>query len=85
MPVADETEAAALLAADLVERISPLLAGKGSAAQGAALADLLAIWLTGHIVIGDRAETRKLRAELLSSHLTAVRQLVDLADRAAHG
>ena len=36
----------------LVQRIRPLLAGRAAQMQGAVLADLLAIWIAGHIVPG---------------------------------
>jgi hypothetical protein len=60
----------------LVDRIRPILAGQPAEIQGAALADLLAIWLAGHHVAGDENATRKLRAELLASHCIGVRGLV---------
>jgi hypothetical protein len=55
--------------------IWPLLAGHAPEVQGAALADLLAIWLAGHHVAGDEYATRSLRAELLAMHCAAVRTL----------
>ena len=61
---------------DIVERIGPLLGGEPPEAQGAALADLLAIWLAGHEVPGNPDATHTLRAELLAEHLHLVRQLV---------
>jgi shikimate 5-dehydrogenase len=60
----------------LVEQIRPLLAGKGGAAQGAALAMLLATWLGGHVVIGNPERQAKIREELLSEHVKTVRQLL---------
>jgi hypothetical protein len=59
----------------IVEQIKPALAGLPPEVQGAILADLLAIWLAGHHVEGDADATRKMRAELLAEHCTAVRQL----------
>jgi hypothetical protein len=62
----------------LVEQIKPLFAGKRPEVQGAALAELLAIWLAGHVVRHDAEATRTLRADLLAEHLLAVRQLVEV-------
>jgi len=64
--------------ADLVNEIKPILAGRRAEVQGAALADLLAIWLAGHVIFGDAEKTRKMRATLLAEHCAAVRQLTDL-------
>lgn len=60
----------------LINRIRPILAGHPPTVQGAALADLVATWLAGHDIPGDAAETRHWRAELLSLHCSAVRELV---------
>lgn len=60
----------------IAKRIKPLLAGEPAEVQGAALADLLAIWLAGHQVEGNAEATRTLRAELLAHHCSIVRQLV---------
>lgn len=60
----------------LVDRISVILAGHLPEIQGAVLADCLAIWLAGHHVEGDEDATRSLRADLLASHCSVVRQLV---------
>jgi hypothetical protein len=59
----------------LIDTIRPLLAGKPAPVQGAALADLLAIWLAGHWA-GNRAETARLRADLLKAHVATVRKLI---------
>jgi hypothetical protein len=63
---------------ELVERIKPLLAVQEPEVQGAVLADLLAIWLAGHHIAGDEDATRKMRAELLAEHCTAVRLLTSV-------
>jgi hypothetical protein len=60
----------------IVERIRPLLAGRPPAVQGAVLAECLVAWLAGHKVTGDQSATRKLRAEVLAAHCSAVRQLI---------
>lgn len=68
--------------AAIVAAIHPLLAGRGAAIQGAALADCLATWLAGHVILGDRQETAKLRRIVLDHHLRAVRDLLPIADAA---
>ena len=65
----------------VAKRVKPLLAGENPEVQGAALADLLAIWLAGHQVEGDLEATRTLRAELLAEHCRLVRQLVPVNAR----
>jgi hypothetical protein len=62
----------------LVAAARPLLMGKPKEVQGAALADLLAIWLASHVVRGDPAATKRWRAAILKLHLKAVRQLVPI-------
>ena len=79
------TEAELRAAQKLVQRIRPLLAHRPSQTQGAVLADLLAIWLAGHIVQGDPAETAKLREDMLATHLEFVRLLIPVNSRAIHG
>lgn len=63
-----EAEAMRLVAADLVEKIRPLLAGNEPEVIGCALAELLAILLAGH--------HPDLRKKLLKLHMQAVRDLV---------
>jgi hypothetical protein len=67
-------EAAAVGA--LVKAITPLLRGFPSEVQGAALADLLAMWLAGHLILGDPKKTEAYRESVLELHLEAVRQLI---------
>jgi hypothetical protein len=62
----------------LVDRIKPLLAGRGPEIQGAVLADLLATWLAGHIKVGDPEETDAMRGELLAMHIDGVRSLIPI-------
>lgn len=64
-------------AMELVARMKPLLAGRAPLVQGAALADLLAIWIAGHAVADDKRETDKLRQDILRDHVRAVRKLID--------
>ena len=61
---------------DLMTQIMRLLAGKESGIQGAVLADLLAIWLAGHTIIGDPEATARLRDEILQLHIATVRELI---------
>lgn len=68
----------------IVESIRPLLTDHPSAIQGAALADLLAIWLAGHIT-ADPTETAKARERLLAMHMTLVRQLIRVNAARIHG
>lgn len=65
-------DAAAHEVVALVDQIRPILHGRGEMIQGAVLADLLAMWLAGHV--GPDAEA--LRAELLAMHIDAVRKLI---------
>lgn len=60
----------------LAEAIRPLLAGRAPEVQSAALADLLSIWLAGHVVPGDPDKTAELRAEQLEAHLQLVGDLL---------
>lgn len=64
-----------------VEEISQLLAGRERGHQGAVLGDLVATFLAGHFVPGDRLATRIVREELLTMHIELVRQLVQAIDR----
>ena len=63
----------------LVKALRPTLAGRPKEIQGAALADLLAIWLASHVVRGDPAATKRWHDKILKLHLTAVRKLVPIA------
>jgi hypothetical protein len=69
----------------LVEMIKPFLAGEAAAVQGAALADLLSIWLAGHIVPGDPAATKLMHDELLQFHINGVRELIPVSAAQLHG
>ena len=62
----------------LVRAISPMLAGRKPEVQSAALADLLSMWLAGHVWRGDPKATKRLREHMLKQHLGAVRTLIDL-------
>lgn len=69
----------------IVNRMRPVLAGHASPNQGAALADLLAIWLAGHIVPGRPAETNAMRERLLQFHIEMVRKLIPVNAAQVHG
>ena len=71
----DEVEA-------IVNAVRPLLAGKSSPIQGAALADLLAIWLAGHFATGNQRATAAIRERLLKEHIETVRKLIPLNEEA---
>ena len=62
----------------LEKQLSRLLMGKDPGVQGAALANLLALWLAGHVVQGDPQATQALREAMLEVHLSAVWQLVPI-------
>lgn len=60
---------------ELAERIKPILAGKDPHIQEAVLAELLSIWLAGHVVAGNEELTIVLHSELLAMHTRLVRKL----------
>lgn len=62
-----------------VEKIAPILAGLPGPIQGAALADLLSMWLAGHTIANSAAMTDRLREEILQMHMEAVRELVPVS------
>jgi len=59
----------------LLDSIGPILANASVELQGAVLADLTAIWLAGHRVVGGRAEGDRFREELIELHGRYVREL----------
>jgi hypothetical protein len=61
----------------LVAAVSPLFVGKPAEVQGAALADLLALWLAGHVT-PDPKTTRQVQEEVLEMHMTTVRLLIPI-------
>jgi hypothetical protein len=62
----------------LTRATSKLFAGKAADVQGAALADLLALWLAGHVVPGDPEGTQLVRDAILEMHLAAMWKLVPI-------
>jgi hypothetical protein len=66
-------------ALQLSEELQPFmdrLAGRGPMVQGGALADLVSMFITGHIVPGDRQATYRAREVELELFFRAVRALV---------
>jgi hypothetical protein len=66
---------------ETVRTIQPLLHGKGTFVQGAALADLTSIWLAGMFVFGDsnevdRVATDKLRKDMMEQHVASIFGLI---------
>ena len=61
---------------ELVQQIAPLLRGKPREVQSAALADLLARWLAGHLDTESTEATHRLRSELLAQHMALVVSLI---------
>jgi hypothetical protein len=76
-----DAEQASLQARAVVQQIRPLLAGLRSESQGAILADLLSLWLAGHLVPGSQEETDELRTLLLDNHIEAVRALIPSSEQ----
>lgn len=61
-----------------VEQIKPLLAGKPPPVQGAVLAELLALWISHHVIIpADDEEQRKVWDSLMEMHVEAVYELIE--------
>jgi hypothetical protein len=69
-------QAAEVLA--LVREIRSLLAGRDASVQGAVLADLLAMWLAGHVHLGDPEATKRARELMLEAHIVGVKALIDI-------
>jgi hypothetical protein len=77
MQRASEVEDCEQIAA-LVAAIAPLFKGKSAGVQGAALADLLAMWLAGHVYPGEPGRTGRRHDEMIEAHLKTVRALIPL-------
>ena len=65
----------------LVLEASKVLAGADPAVAGAALADLCAMWLAGHMDGRGPDASAHLRARLLRMHIRKIRQLVPVNAR----
>jgi hypothetical protein len=64
-------------ASELVDAIKPILAGEKPCIQGAVLADLVAMWLAGHVA-NDPKESLAIRETMLEAHTNAVRGLIQV-------
>jgi hypothetical protein len=65
---------------ELERKLRPLFAGYHPAAQGGALAALVALFIAGHRN-PDAGEQKRMRRELFRMHLKMVRQMIPEADR----
>jgi hypothetical protein len=62
---------------ETTEHIKPLLAGKSPGVQGFVLADLTALWLSGHVA-GGEDEQRKVWSALLDMQVEKIWELLEL-------
>jgi hypothetical protein len=84
--MADAIDAMTKNAERLSRECQRVLEGQGEATQAAVLADLMSLWLAGHVVLEeigkvDRPETDKVREKLLADWLTTVRALVPESEK----
>jgi hypothetical protein len=56
----------------------PLFAGKDRTVQGAALVELVARHLAGHVIVGDTEQTERLREHLLEAFVTTIKDLIPI-------
>jgi hypothetical protein len=63
-------------AAEMFDAITEVLRGHHPYVQGAVLADLLAMFIAGHSLVGDAKGTDQMRENLLAEHIKAVRLLI---------
>jgi hypothetical protein len=74
------TEADIPIVRELTIAIEPLLKGRGPFVQSAVLADLVAMWLAGHI--GQTPEqTAEIRDTMLALFVEAVRDMIPLNEQ----
>ena len=74
------TEADIPFVRELCDTIGPLLRGRGPFVQSAVLADLVAMWLAGHI--GTTPEqTAEIRETMLALFIEAVRDMIPLNEQ----
>jgi hypothetical protein len=66
-------------------RARRVLAGHPAPIQAAVLADLVSIYLAGHMIKDDEAETNALREHLLELHVAYVRELLPINAQVIHG
>jgi len=62
----------------VVDAAKPAFVGRPPPIQGAALADLTAIWVTGHVALGDPTATREMWQTVLAHHIEYTQKLIDL-------
>jgi hypothetical protein len=65
---------------ELAQTIRPMLAGHSPAAQAAALADLVSMWLAGHFA-QDQKTTERFREQMLDDFMGLVRGLVPVNEK----
>lgn len=85
-PNAADTSDLADRSAKLVERIKPFLRGQGGAVQSAALADLVSMWLAGHVIMeevdsAERPHTDAVREAVLNDFVALVRKLTPINEQ----
>jgi hypothetical protein len=76
MPSTFNTSSDVIQAQKLIGRIAKILAHNPARVQGAVLSDLLATWIGGHFVPGNRTQTDILRVGLLEEHVKLVVSLI---------
>ena len=72
---------------DVSEQVQTVLAGKGPLVAGAVLADVVSLWIAGHVMVNDNdpspentlKETRELRQHLLTDFIIAVESLIPIS------
>ena len=62
----------------LVEAVKPFFEGKPPEVQGAALAEMLSVWLAGHVNQDNPDKSDRVRKAVLELHLKAVWRLVPI-------
>ena len=72
---------AARAAEKLARRCSPMFKGQHPDVQSAALVDLVARHLAGHVALGDELATAVLREMMFEAFITAVRQIIPILDK----
>jgi hypothetical protein len=64
----------------LARQCYPIFAGHPAPVQGAALVELVARHLAGHVLLGDPNKTKQLRADILKEFVRTVEALVPIID-----
>jgi hypothetical protein len=82
------TDAMTERAEELSRRCQAILQGQGQATQSAVLADMLSLWIAGHICVeeigkpdNERPVTDQTREELLTNFIAIVRKLVPESEK----